>query len=724
MKTHARQSSQVPDSVRFIDNRLPKLHAGFMHPQINYDPSVGQYVAPSSLPTPFHTPAIPPRPHLKPAETMFFWSEIFPVAMNKLKANDQEPLDRPSTGCSIRQEVDWAGVRSQLERAQGSYELPPRTSKLGGTKGLFTKLYRKAADNSDRWKVGTKVAVHIDYISPVVALVDILLDAASVASDVRNRVCTAFKPEEMEEDFEMIEVSVGLYCGDVNIRNAAVDLVHGIFRAMEDAIGFFMSKRSSRTRDALVQASGYQKALMGKLDDMKKLSAKLVRQVELADMYSTRVGLEKALAAADAGSKQLDRSMKAQQSQADQACSRMLNYIDRVLRDGEERAKERVREAEERAERRCREIKQHFQDELRRISTPSPGHSANASPYLPPQMSAPPSAHLLLPPTMPRFPQLASAWLSPSSAQQYHLQPSGLPVLDITPDLILALLNTTTCDRSDVDHILSQRSLMFPSSVRRSEALLSTHEFRRWLTHSSSQTLLIEGDQDTGNSMISAVSLVSALVYLATRDRKGHIPLFWSCSLHDHGDDDDDYYVDGEDEEEERSSGRSQRKKRSKDDAGPPAMIAAFIAQLVQQYDFDFQSMSSDRQRPSLELVEQRNVKELCALLEWLVRRVPATITVLFLLDDVGHYETDSFSHKGGEEGLLQILRTLFRLSSDKQLACVVKFLVTSADLTDSVAEYFDKNDGLVVDFGSLDEGDGMEECDIGSFDESEDDDD
>jgi hypothetical protein len=47
----------------------------------------------------------------------------------------------------------------------------------------------------------------------------------------------------MEDDFDTIEFSVGLYVGDLNIQNAAVDLVNSIFMAMEDAIGFFLSSR-------------------------------------------------------------------------------------------------------------------------------------------------------------------------------------------------------------------------------------------------------------------------------------------------------------------------------------------------------------------------------------------------------------------------------------------------------------------------------------------------
>ncbi|KAJ0420215.1 hypothetical protein BJY00DRAFT_313152 [Aspergillus carlsbadensis] len=106
-------------------------------------------------------------------------------------------------------------------------------------------------------------------------------------------------------------------------------------------------------------------------------------------------------------------------------------------------------------------------------------------------------------------------------------------------------------------------------------------------------------------------------------------------------------------------------------------------------------------------------------MLEWLVRRVPKGITLFFLVDDVGHFEGNSFSQEGGDDALLRFLQTILRLAADTQLACVVKLLVTSADFTDSVAEYFE-HEGLVVDFGSLDEGDGLAECDIGNFEESD----
>ncbi|KAL3475566.1 hypothetical protein BJX99DRAFT_259340 [Aspergillus californicus] len=698
----SRPSAHIPDSVSYIDNRLPQLHAGFMHPTIKYDTTADQYVAPPTPADPAPPQAIPPRPLPEPAEAKKFWSKVFPQAMDRLSSTQSEPLGRYATGCSIRCETDWAGVRSRLDKAQGSYEIPPRSSKFGDTKAFLTKLYRKAADASDRMKLCTKVAVQIDYISPVVALVDILLDAAAVSSDVRNQVCSAFKPEDMEDDFETIEFSVGLYVGDLNIHNAAVDLVNSIFMAMEDAIGFFLSSRAFRARDALLKPGDYQKGLINKLDDVKKHSARLVRQVDLADKHSSRTGLEKLFAAADASSKQLDEIGMSQKLSANQTLARMLNGVDRLLRDGEERAKQRVREAEERAEKRAakryEEVKQQL-DELKRIATPSPGHSPSASPYLSPQGFVPTSSPYLLPPTqMPQFSQLGAPWLTPPLAQQYYPQPSVPPVPTITSNFLLSLLTAPRFDQSDVRDILSQRSQMFPASVRRSETALLTYEFRRWLTHLSSQSLLIEGDRESEGGTLSAVSLISALVHVATKDRKGHIPLLWCCSLHSDEDDEDS------DDEDGSKKG------------GPQAMVTALIAQMLQQHSFDLPSMLSDRHVPNLDLVRRADIKDLCRILEWLIRRLPTGITLLCLLDDVGYLEGDPSSQKA----LLRVLRTLFRLARDKQLACAIKLLMTSADYTDGVADLFEEQGGLVVDFGSLDEGDGLEEGDIGGFDGSD----
>ncbi|KAJ0420214.1 hypothetical protein BJY00DRAFT_313151 [Aspergillus carlsbadensis] len=565
-----------------------------------YNPAIGQYVAPTTAAGPGPRQAIPPRPRPQPAETMSFWSEVFPQAMRRLRATDDEPAGRLSTGCGIRQVTDWAGIRRQLEKAQGSYDLPRRDSRHGNAKGLFTRLYRKSADATDRWKLGTKVAVHVDYISPVVALVDILLDAAAVASDVRNRACTVFKPEEMEEDFEIIEVSVGLYLGDLNIQNAAVDLVHGIFRAMEEAIGFFLSKRASRVQDALAQAGGYQKELINRLEDMQKRSAKLVRQVELADKHSSRVGIEKIIAVADAGFQKFDEVRRAQQLHADEVCTRMLNQIDRVFRDGEERAKQRVREVEARAERRCQEMKQHFQDELRKMTTVRPSHNPGPSPHPPPQVSSGGFPYVPPPPQVSQFAHMSSMWLWQPSAQQYYAYtPPPTSSSTSISHFPLGILNAPRYERSDVQHILSQRSIMFPASVRRSETALLTCEFRRWLTHPSSQSLLIEGDQESHGAAISAVSLVSALVYLSTKDRKGHVPLLWCCSLHcDDGDEDGDYKDEDEDgsrDGEESHLETAPSQKAHGYNTGPQAMIAAIVAQLLRQDPVDFSSMLCDQ---------------------------------------------------------------------------------------------------------------------------------
>ncbi|KAL3484128.1 hypothetical protein BJX62DRAFT_244233 [Aspergillus germanicus] len=263
----------------------------------------------------------------------------------------------------------------------------------------------------------------------------------------------------------------------------------------------------------------------------------------------------------------------------------------------------------------------------------------------------------------------------------------------MTSEFLLALLNAPRRDRSDVHDILSQRSLMFPASVRRSESALSTYEFRRWITQAYSQTLLIEGDQNSDGSPVSAVSPISALVYVATKDRKAHIPLFWSCSLHD-GDNEDTDRAHGLKGVEERQAGLTPSKRLGPNNTGPRAMIAAFIVQLLQQHLFNFSSMLHEHHLPNLDL----------------------GITLFFLLDDVGHLEGNTLSQNGEEDGLLMLLKTLFRLAADKQLACVIRLLVTSADLTDEVADLFAAHHGLVVDFGSLDEGDGFEECYIGDL--------
>lgn len=166
-------------SVDFIDHHLPQINPVFDHPGIKYDCKEGQYVSPTAISTsPIEDDIIPPRPALPAVDAMRFWSDIFPDCMIELKKKYPEAGPLVTKGCSIRSQSNWEGVRSQLDKAQSHYEVPKRTT----AKGLFKKVYRKAADHTEQAKMVSKLLAQVEYISPFIATIDILLDVSGTVS--------------------------------------------------------------------------------------------------------------------------------------------------------------------------------------------------------------------------------------------------------------------------------------------------------------------------------------------------------------------------------------------------------------------------------------------------------------------------------------------------------------------------------------------------------------
>ncbi|PYI32150.1 hypothetical protein BP00DRAFT_494688 [Aspergillus indologenus CBS 114.80] len=683
-------------SVDFIDHHLPQINPVFDHPGIRYDCNEGEYVSPTAISTsPIEDDIIPPRPALPQVDAMRFWSDIFPDCMVELKKKQPEPGSLMTKGCSIRSQSDWEGVRSQLDKAQTHYEVPKRTT----AKGLFKKVYRKAADHTEQAKMVSKLLAQVEYISPFIATIDILLDAAAMASKVREKVTTAFEPEALEDDFESIEFFMATFPRDRKIRKTSIVLVVAIFQAIENAIAFFLSHEFSRTWRSLAQGSEYQDKLLGSIDVIQKHSSKLANQARKAEMHSTRVALEDLIRGKEvtaavtlANSDKLDEAKKDRQRLADQQMTRMLNHLNGLFQVAEEREKqweERERKREERERRReemarrqsdeTNHLLEHLWDELRKRNTPSPQPLAQpvaCSPWMPPTTQVPSYPNFL---ALPQFPP--GTWFpvpqfkAPSARATPEPSPPAVTVADL-----LAMLDVTASEAQDVAHILSHRARIAPASRRRAESALTTGEFRRWLTYPASRELLIEGDAESEGCEVSAVSLLSALIYAALESQPGHLRLAWFCSLHE------------ADHHSNTALGRGVTK--------------AFLAQLLRQHTFDQDTL----QESETYLRDPRNLSTdgLCKLLAWLVRKLPKGVKVIVIMDEIGWYETDEH-----ERDMLRVLKMLLGLSREKSVACQVKVLATSAEATDTFHSAFRDDDDCWLDFDALEEADDIGEMEL-----------
>ena len=176
-----------PPSVDFIDNCVQTFHDAFKNPQSRFDAVLGRYIplrmndseAPSEL-----------RQGQPVKSSMAFWEPLYPKAMTRLKElHPAEPKDRIKSGhdYGIRTAGSWPTVYNQLQKAREVYD--------GKAKGLWGRRYKKAlrwiADHAAPASGYIKYVPNIDYVSPVLAAVGVVLDVSNDCKMRGSKECLA-----------------------------------------------------------------------------------------------------------------------------------------------------------------------------------------------------------------------------------------------------------------------------------------------------------------------------------------------------------------------------------------------------------------------------------------------------------------------------------------------------------------------------------------------------
>lgn len=108
---------------------------------------------------------------------MRFWTKIFPKAMNKFKQQyKEEPtkaLRKSHVSYSIRSKNSWAEVYEELQKTREVYD-----GEKKGFWGRFKQGRRWIIDHAGSVRPFLKFVPDMDYISPVLAAVEVLLDVS------------------------------------------------------------------------------------------------------------------------------------------------------------------------------------------------------------------------------------------------------------------------------------------------------------------------------------------------------------------------------------------------------------------------------------------------------------------------------------------------------------------------------------------------------------------
>ncbi|SCV58370.1 uncharacterized protein FFB14_15607 [Fusarium fujikuroi] len=300
--SHIPSINLQPPAVDFIDNRLDSYHPAFATPPSRYDPSLGAYIvcdenfsseslvtpASGSRPTTPQNMQIPRRQFsAQPMDAFEFWDTLFPLAIEILKEKHSTEPDIKQE-FKIRDKTDCTSVFDQLEKAKDSY-----SKKDKGFKATFTRVYRKLADNVDPVIGATKFVPNIDYVTPVLGAVQVLLEAAKKAAKVREEALSSF--DDIDKVFKQVEGFLHIYKNDKNLEKAAIDLIAAVFHAIECVISFFIKSPGKRVMAVTFNPEGYQQRITESLAAIKTQSENLIYEADMSGKHETSNGLHMVL---------------------------------------------------------------------------------------------------------------------------------------------------------------------------------------------------------------------------------------------------------------------------------------------------------------------------------------------------------------------------------------------------------------------------------------------
>ncbi|KAL1630632.1 hypothetical protein SLS54_000503 [Diplodia seriata] len=243
------------------------------------------------------------------------------------------------------------------------------------------------------------------------------------------------------------------------------------------------------------------------------------------------------------------------------------------------------------------------------------------------------------------------------------------------------MLDIPDFDLIDAAFINDKKPQLSSRQLSQAEQIASASLFHDWMVSPRSARLLVQWDAPTPPRTVGGISPLStfcAAMARALRTRcPRFIPLLWFCGRH----------IDSSDPDDEENA-----------HIGARSMLASLTDQLLRRHDFDTRPLARDL---DLSALQSRSPAALAKLLDWLIRRLPPTTTVVLIVDGVVLLEREEF-----QDEALPALSGLLRLASDDVTdgvsgAAAVKVLFASAPGTDVVRAAFEPQ-GLVLDVGAL----------------------
>lgn len=677
-----------PPSVDFIDNQLPQHHGVFRNTNAHFDHMLQRYVSDT---TSSNDQALVESDangeatnELAPLCQMGdvgdpekFWGLVFTDAMTAFVTKyPNEPDGISKLGYSIRSQTTWKGINDQLHKARQVYDGSQKQFR-----GWCKRTMRKIGDNAAEPATNIiSLIPNIEYVSPVLGAVQLLLNAYKVASEVREKVTSSFDETEVQELFNNAEVYIITFPDSSRIKDSTIALVVAVMKAIEDAIGFFLSKQIKRLLSVVYRGKkGYQEALLKRLEAIKTHSEKLIQQAQNAHMMYTQLGISAIRTEVQQfqmDTKQDSKQTKVVLNDIHQFSAEACNNVLIMLNDAEENKK---RQMQILANQENILNRLAIMEEISRASTPVPPdpsitwqsqHIASFNSQF--QLYAAPPVHYhtyFQPIQQPVIMQKGQiAWFDALADPNYPRPISPQRRIVNSSSILEILIIPLNLDSVDLQTVKDYSYRLPRKYHARAVQVTQTREFRQWIVTPTSTRLLIHGDfspHGLDSHRVSPLSFFCFLLVHMLRARERYITLVFFCGFH----------VEEED-----------------GNVGGAAMMRSFIAQLLQQMG---PSLIQLDMSTNLESIAKGDcdICQLCGLFVQLVRQqLPRDRTLVCIIDGIGDYETDEL-----QGDMLAVMRTLLQFrkpakqghGAEQSSHGDMKVLVTTPFSTEAVQELF-----------------------------------
>ncbi|KAL8303232.1 hypothetical protein RB600_006918 [Gaeumannomyces tritici] len=734
-----------PTAVGFVKTRLPQIHDAFKSLPSYYEPTLKRFILnphPAAMPpscqnaslstspdvgqagrvlqesqTPIasnRARRVPARQVLPALCAMRFWSEILNDAMTQFTEQNPDAPKRiskePEHG--IRGAASWDDIYAKLQRARERFDGEHSQGRKGAK-----KAYRYVISSSDVIRRGVQAIPDMEYLSPVKAGMEILLDAAKTATEVRTKVAISFQEKDLAESFGKIELFLATFPGDENIRIASVDLIACTLKAVELAISYYMSRTFERFRRSLPlvgDGSRFEEELITTINEITAKCLKIKENALESHIHETKEAMELILSgieSVDAMSNAIYEMMIDREDRLMEKVENLANIVLDLFNQGE-KTKEAARAEEIRMWQAMTErFAKRFESPdfgIRFIAAlPPPQQQQQQLSWHPPQGPPPwsqptqqpawqvqlpdPAQHQYAHPYPYQY-QQQSFWMAappPPPPGYYHPPPPPLePMLCISQ--LLRTLGISSPDADDLASVLGSEESVGLRYRSRAKGIMLTDKFRAWATSETSCALLVLGDvthDTTGPS--AALSFFSASMMRSLRGQDRYLSLVFFCRRH-------------------LEAGDPHH--------GPGAMLRAFVAQLLLQLKqmqngmepiidalkdgpFTQRDLEVGLDDPGLDCLRRWNTDKLCELFNWLVRRVvPPHKTLICVGDGIEAYEASQ--HMENLHKVAGCLLGLTRASGDRP---TVKFMATSPEGTATLEGVFRGHGSAIVEMETLD---------------------